>query len=381
VEEPLVDEPEVEVPEVEEPLVEEPLVEEPEVEEPLVEPEDEAPGTTEIDATADRPFRVAATATFFWVVVAVARRVNCREVDPAGITTEEGMVKTPGGVLSSATVAVLAAALVSVTVQLLEAPEVSVAWAHWIFCRALVEEPLVEPEVEEPLVELEVEEPLVEEPLVEPEEVAPGTTEIDATADRPFRVAARATLFWVVVAAARMVNCREADPAGITTEEGMVKTPGGVLSSATVTVLVAALVSVTVQLLEASEVSVAWAHWSFCRAPVEGVSVEGVPVEGVPEEVPDRAESVPPVPVTGSGEPVSETPRVFASPTATLPGAVTFTTATTPAVKVFLFGADRMQVYRPAVEEQESDFPAAPATAPGAAVMLEMLAAGYSKVH
>jgi len=247
--------------------------------------------------------------------------------------------------------------------------------------------------VEEPLVE----EPLVEEPLVEPEDVAPGTTETGATTDRPFRVAARATFFWVVVAAARMVNCREADPAGITTEEGMVKMPGGVLSSATVTVLAAALASVTVQLLEAPEVSVAWAHSIFCRAPVEGVPVEGVPVEGVPvegvpvegstvegvpiEEVPGRAESVPPVPITGSGEPVSETPRVFASPTATLPGAVTFTTATMPAVKVFLFRADSMQVCRPAVEEQESDFPAAPAAAPAATVMLEMLAAGYNKVH
>ena len=104
-------------------------------------------------------------------------------------------------------------------------------------------------------------------------------------------------------------------------------------------------------------------------------------MEGVPEEVPGRAESVPPVPVTGSGEPVSETPRVFASPIATLPGAVTFTTATMPDVKVFLFCADSMQVNRPAVEEQESNFPADPAAAPGAAVMLEMLAAGYSKVH
>jgi hypothetical protein len=323
------------------------------------------------------------------------------------------MVKTPGGVLSSATVTVLVAALVSVTVQVLEAPEVSVAWAHWIFCRAPVDEPEEEPpeeepleeepSVEEPLVEEPlVEEPEVEEPLVEPEDVAPGTTEIDATADRPFRVAARAAFFWVVVAAARMVNCREADPAGITTEEGMIKTPGGVLSSATVTVLAAAPASATVQLLAAPEVSVAWAHSILCRVLVEGVPVEGVPVEGVPVEgvpvegvpvegvpvegvpvegIPARAESVPPVPVTGIGEPVSETPRVFASPTATLPGAVTFTTATTPAVKVFLFRADSMQVYRPAVEEQESDFPALSAAAPAAAVMLEMLAAGYNKVH
>jgi hypothetical protein len=262
--------------------------------------------------------------------------------------------------------------------------------------------------VEDPLVEEPpVEEPPVEEPLVEPEDVEPGTTETDASTDRPFRVATRATLFWVVVVAARMVNCREAAPAGITTEEGMVKTPGGVLSSATVTVLAAALVSVTVQLLDVPEVSVAWAHWIFCRAPVEGVPVVGVPVVGVPvvgvpvegvpvvgvpvegvpvvgvpvDGVPGRAETVPPVPVTGSGEPVSETPRVFASPTAALPGAVTFTTATTPADKVFLFRADRIQVYRPAVEEQESDFPAAPAAAPGVAVMLEMPAAGYSKVH
>ena len=79
------------------------------------------------------------------------------------------MVKTPGGVLSSATVTVLVAAPVSVTVQLLEAPEVSVAWAHRSDCRETVEEPEVEellveePEVEEP----EVEEPEVEEPEVE----------------------------------------------------------------------------------------------------------------------------------------------------------------------------------------------------------------------
>jgi hypothetical protein len=158
------------------------------------------------------------------------------------------------------------------------------------------------------------------------------------------------------------VNVAAAEPAGMVTVAGMLRM--ALLDvSATERAAVAADDSVTVQFEFAPDSMLAGRH---IRLLIDGA---GTTV------------TVPPAPVTGTGNASTEAPIALSTVTATVLDGTTVMAATIPVWIAVVFRPYAIQVYAPGVWWQEMDLPASRSAGPAAAEILTTAAELYASVH
>jgi hypothetical protein len=269
--------------------------------------------------------RVAAVST----VTVPAVSVNTAEDEPAATVTEAGTV-TAALLDESETGIAAAAALDSVTVQVVLAPEAS-------------------------------------EEAAQPSEasvagVAGATTVMPVVWETPFSEAVRVAAVSTVTVPAVAVNVAEDAPAATVTEAG---TPTAVLfeESATAAAEEAAALSVTVQVEAAPELTLAGEHATELNAAAE----------------PGAAVTPPPVAVAATVPPAGEAPRALPTPIAAdvAPGArLTDTVATTPLPITVELTPESRHRYPAAPPAQVTDLPAPAPAGPADTTRLDTLDAG-----
>jgi len=274
----------------------------------------------------EAPFKIAVMVADWVVVIVPTVAVKVVEAPWAGTVTDAGTVSAVLLLESVTALPPVGADSFRVTVQVVDAPELTLLGLH---ARA---------------------------------ETTAGSTKLNVVLCKvPFKVAVTVAVWFAGRTPAVAMKLAELDPEGTVADAGIVRR---MLLSDNVTVAPdeAVWFKLTVQVVEAPEVK------------VPGLQLNDVKPSG------KTAVIVPPVAVMGSALADWVAPNAFVMPidvAAVLGEIVAVTTATTPfwmmfALGPFTFSPDKKQVYMPGLPIHDRGFPAAVAAAPGLALIATM---------